>query len=907
MREKKHLNGAWDFQIDPLDKGETEDWYRERLKEAKEVIVPHIWQSGEEGLVNYCGTAWYQRKFFVEELHQTKDLYLCFEAVDFHARVWVNGKFAGEHEGGFTPFEFNVTDHLIDGENLVTVRVYDPEDNAEIPIGKQGSWYTRVSGIWQRVYLEERSRTFIESVFITPNLDREEADVFVKLNKKPDQPASFTFTVTNHLDTETVVHEGIEKVNDKTLSFNLPIKDPILWEPENPHLYDLSIRLTSDKGEEDRKTETFGMREVAYQEGKILFNRKELFLRGALDQAFYPDTIYTAPSDEFIQKEIRLAKEMGFNMLRKHIKIEIPRYLYWADRMGLFIWEEPPNYVKWTKQGRDRFTNDLVSMVKRDYNHPSILIWSLYNEEWGLEWDLANDKEKQSHVEKLYDEIKTLDSSRLICDNSGWRHVKTDINDYHRYFVAPDQIDAWQQDLDEFIVGDPGKNFVDGRESNREPIIVSEFGIWGLPGVKKLEEYYQGQPWWFINQGDNTHKADYKSPLTAEKNFQNYGLNKTFNSFEELAVSSQKRMFRGIKSIIEEMRKRPAIKGYIVTEFTDIEWETNGWLDYLRNPKEGFERLIDFNGDLVVMLDNVNHNLWCNEQASWDVVISNHRLCNRRGVVTWELSGTELSGEIPVSLQGDDYIRLEQAITFNVPEIKKSDFYKIKLELLIDGETVAENYEELTISVKEKADNISVYPYSMDERFVRSLEENGFQIKNEFHDAGIVITSNFDKNVEEFAHHGGEVIFLAEEGDQLAAKGSFTFRHLPEGESWQRTASFNFVNQNEFPDIPLRKEMGWEVEGIIPRYIIPLSAYHKEGGTTGRTVYMFGNSGLPKSADILSGYFEGWIGQGGASMIKKQAGKGRLTLTTWQVLNHYNNHPIATQIVNHLIKTAGKA
>lgn len=905
MRERWNLNGEWGFQIDPLDQGETENWFHDSLNQANEVTVPHIWQREGGAFVDYYGSAWYQRRIMINELDSKKDLHLCFEAVDFLTRVWMNGNFVGEHEGGFTPFEFNVTDKMVHGENTLTVKVFDPEDNAEIPIGKQGSWYTRVSGIWQNVYLEERSKVFINEVFVTPNLESNEANVLVELNKETSKRVNLQYTVTHHLESQTHIVKGVEVIRDKQLKFNIPIKDPILWEAENPHLYDLTISLGSEEGE-DRKIVTFGMREVSYQDGKILLNGEELFLRGALDQAFYPDTIYTAPSDEFIQKEIRLAKEMGFNMLRKHIKIEIPRYLYWADRMGLFIWEEPPNYVKWTKQGRDRFTKELVSMVIRDYNHPSILIWSLYNEEWGLEWDLANDKEKQSHVELLYDQIKTLDSSRLICDNSGWTHVRTDINDYHRYFVAPDQVDAWKHDLDEFIVGDPGKNFVEGRESKSEPIIVSEFGVWGLPSVKKLKEYYKGEPWWFINQGDNTHKEDYKSPLTAEENFQNYGLNKVFNSFEELAVYSQKRMFRGIKSIIEEMRKRPAIKGYIVTEFTDIEWETNGWLDYLRNPKEGFESLKDFNGDLVVMLDNVNHNLWCGEQVSWNVLISNHRLCGKSGVVTWSLSGTDLSGVIPVNLKGDAYIRLDKAITFIIPDIKKSDFYKVKLELQIDGKTIAENYEELTISVKEKIDKVSVHPYSLDEEFVRSLEENGFHIKNQFDESRIVITNNFDKNVEDFAHNGGQVIFLAEEGDQLGAKGSFTFRHLPEGESWQRTASFNFVNLNEFRGIPLQKEMGWEVEALHPRYIIPFSNYYKEGGTTGRTVYMFGNSGLPKSAEILSGYFEGWVGQGGASMIKKRVGKGSLTLTTWQVLNHYNKHPIATQLVNHIIKAAIK-
>ncbi|RWZ54504.1 glycoside hydrolase family 2 [Halobacillus fulvus] len=903
MRERQDLNGEWSFQIDPLDVGETDDWCCKTLKEARTVEVPHIWQRGEEKLVDYCGTAWYQRSFSLQDRHLDKDAYLCFEAVDYHARIWVNGYFVGENEGGFTPFEFKVTDFLRDHENVVTVRVYDPEDNAEIPIGKQGSWYTRVSGIWQNVYLEERSRTFIQRVFVTPNLEREEAELSIQLNEKPNIPASYRLTVTNHQSEEVIVQESVQGVDEETFTFSVNIPNPVLWEPDHPHLYDLTVSLVTDEGE-DHKQETFGMRDVSYKEGRIYLNGKEIFLRGALDQAFYPDTIYTAPSDEYIQNEIRLAKEMGFNMLRKHIKIEIPRYLYWADRMGLLLWEEPPNYVKWTKQGQDRFTDDLVSMIERDYNHPSIIVWSLYNEEWGLEWDLENDKEKQDHVEELYDQIKKLDPSRLICDNSGWRHVKTDLNDYHRYFVAPDQIEAWRQDLDEFMVGNPGANFVTGKEANQEPIIVSEFGIWGLPSVKKLEDFYQGRPWWFINQGDDTHKEDYKSPLTAEKNFERFGLDKIFGSYEELAIYSQKRFFRGIKSIIEEMRKRPSIQGYVVTEFTDIEWETNGWLDYMRNPKEGFERLKDFNGELAIMLDNVTHNLWSGEQTSWDLVISNHGLRGGEGVLTWQLSGTDLTGTVPIRLEGSRYIRLEKAISLTAPDVESSGFYEVKLALEIDGETVAVNEEELTLSVKEKVDSLKVCPYLMADSFVHSLQENGYQITKDIEEAQLVITDHYDAHVEAFVRKGGPGVFLAEAGDELEAKGTFTFRHLPEEESWKRTSSFNFVDAEEFPDVPLHKEMGWEVAELLPRYILPFSDYYKQGGTTGRTVYMFGNSELPQSADILSGYFEGWIGQAGGSMIRKRVGKGSLILTTWQLLKHYHYHPIATQVVDQLIKNA---
>jgi hypothetical protein len=902
MRQKWDLNGTWQFQLDPQDKGERDDWYLVGLQQSMDITVPHIWQSEGNECVTYNGAAWYTRTFPVTNLNEQKKLIICFGAVDFYARVWLNGQYVGEHEGGFTPFEFEVTNAVKLGANKLTVRVYDPEDNAEIPIGKQGSWYTRVSGIWQDVYLEERSSVFIDSVFIMPNVEKQETVVKVGLKGEKLNDTELFYKLRNHLGNTDVIASGMCTSESQTVEFTVSIEDPVLWGPDNPHLYEIELNIEGVHGK-DTVVETFGMRSISYQDGKIYLNGKQLFIRGALDQAFYPDTIYTAPSDEWIQNEILLAKEMGFNLLRKHIKVEIPRYLYWADRMGLLIWEEPPNYVKWSAQGRSRFKNELMNMMKRDYNHPSIIIWSIYNEEWGLEWDLANDKEKQRHVEALYAEVKNFDPTRLVCDNSGWTHVKTDINDYHRYFVAPEQDKAWQKDLDEHITGNPNRNFVNGYESNNEPIIVSEFGVWGLPSKDKLYEYYKGEPWWFENQGDDTHKADFKNPKTADQNFEKYRLDKLFGSFEGLAVSSQKRMVRAVKSIIEEMRKRPAISGYVVTEFTDIEWETNGWLDYLRNPKEGFDSLKDFNGELVVMADNIKHNLWTGEHQEWDIIISNHGSQSINGIVKWEITGTDVSGEIPIQTEGKAAISLPRAIVFSAPHVESSNFYELKLLIIENGQILAKNTEELTISIQQKVDRSIVYPYKMSNEFIGSLRENNFDIKQFFDEAKVVITNHLDSSVQDFARNGGHVIFLAEEGDQLTNKGQFTFRHLPEGESWNRTSSFNFLDTNKFPNIPLRKEMGWEMAELIPNYIVPFSNYDKIGGTTGRIVYMFGNSRLAEAVELVSGYFEGWIGQVGGSFFIQEVGKGNITLTTWQLIDHYGKHPIATQVLNKLIQS----
>jgi len=903
MREKLSLNGRWSFQIDRKDEGERLGWHNgNALPAGSEVEVPHIWQTEAEH-VHYCGTAWYEKSFAIDVLPEGKRSYLHFGAVDFQARVWLNGTFIGEHEGGFTPFEFDVTDYLKEGLNSLCVRVFDPQDNAEIPIGKQGSWYTRISGIWQEVYLETRSASFIKHVHVQPNIDDSSIQAAVTVIGEQAAELQIEYTITEHLNPEQVVGSFTSELPAGKAVHTISLPNAKLWSPEQPQLYDITATIKDGEGAiVDQYGTYFGMREIRFAEGQLLLNHKPIFVRGALDQAFYPDTIYIAPSDEWIKNEIELAKGMGFNLLRKHIKVEIPRYLYWADRMGMLIWAEPPNFVKWTAQSRARFVSELRGMIERDYNRPSILIWSLYNEEWGLEWDLANDVEKQEHVKALYAEVKELDPTRLICDNSGWIHVQTDINDYHRYFSVPEQIDEWRDDIDRYMAGTPEQNFVKGYAPQGQPIIISEFGVWGLPSVKKLLEYYGSEPSWFANLGDDTHREDFKMPLNAFAKIEKYQLDRIFGDMENLSAHSQKRMFRAVKSLIEEMRKREAINGYVVTEFTDIEWETNGWLDYTRSLKAGFEHASDFNGELIVMVDKENRNLWSGEEQCWDIVISNHGLHEMKGTVEWEIAGTGLKGSVPVNAGNDAFVKLSGAIRFSAPQSAKSDFYTLNLSLIIDGKAAAKNEYELTVSPKQEAAAIRVCAYGMDNAFRSTLMSNGLVLTDNLLDAEAVITSTLDTAVLDYYRNGGHVVFLAEEGDRLSAKGQFTFRQLIQGESWDRTSSFNYADPSFFEGVPLNAMMGWEMEGLYPEFIIPFSNYNKLGGTIGRVVYMFGNEGITESSEIIAGYFQGWIGQAGGSLIVQKSAEGSLILTTWKLKGQYGTHPIATGIVNALIE-----
>jgi len=679
-----------------------------------------------------------------------------------------------------------------------------------------------------------------------------------------------------------------------------------LWSPEQPYLYEIQITVKAD-GQTDKFTSVFGCRKVEFVEGKIHLNHKPVYIRGTLDQAFYPETIYTAPSLNYIKREISLAKQMGFNLLRKHIKVEVPEYLYWADRLGMLIWAEPPNYVKWTKLATERFTKGLREMVERDYNHPSIIIWSVYNEEWGLEWDLEFDQAKQEHVSALFSKVKEWDRTRLICDNSGWTHLKTDINDHHRYFVAPDQLNAWKQDLDEYVIGKPDKNFVKGYRAGEEPIIVSEFGVWGLPEVSKLKEFYNGnEPWWFVNQGEETHQDDYKKPVTLFENFNSYGISDCFKDPDYLAKRSQKRMVRAVKSLIEEMRKRPAIAGYVITEFTDIEWEANGWLDYLREPKEDFDKLIHFNGANCIMADLPKRNYQSGEKTAWDIFIVLDVPSSSEVTLKWNIESNDKileKGERNVHLDGQTFVHLKDAIELVAPNVQGAVSALLNIEFWTEEGQIAANYEELTITgqkafVQNLPYNVFIQHPSNELR--HSLSACGAIIKETAMDAEVILTNHLDRDTIGYVRDGGKVIFLAEEGDHIEEKGEYSFRQLDLGESWARASSMNYVNTSWLQELPIHPEMGWEFEGLFPDYVIPFKDYKKVGKK--RTVHMFGNPSLAESAEVISGYFQGWLGQNGGSVLLQRNGEGVILTITWKLASQIKQNPIALLILNHFIE-----
>ncbi len=894
-----NLSGKWKFKTDPKGVGKYEQWYINGF-EGQEFTIPAVWQSYSKELSDYTGYAWYSKDFDLD-IEANNRVFIKFDAVDYIADVWFNGQFIGSHEGGYVPFKLEVTELITSGKNLLVVRVFDPENNEEIPHGKQGSWYTRVSGIWQDVSLVKYRKSFIENVFIRPDVDLEEVsfDIDVDSVDRIEDPIL-------QIDVYTAEQDDLVSSSEFALrneNYKLSIPEVKLWEPENPNLYDVVVTLRDGGQFIDQFKTYFGMRKVETRDGKIFLNDKPLYIRGALDQAFWPETIYRADSEDMIKDEIKKAKDMGFNLLRKHIKAEDPRYLYWADKMGILIWAEPANYARWTPQAKKRFKKEFTDMVNRDYNHPAIIIWSIYNEEWGLEWKLKENREMQDWVKDFYDHAKGLDDSRLICDNSGWAHVKTDLNDHHRYFAVPENYREWNQDLDKYVISQPDKNFVDGCTANQEPLIVSEFGIWGLPELDTSIKEEQ-QPGWF---GGNARifSEDFKIPANALKNFHKYQLDKVFPDFNQLALATQEREYRGVKYLFEEMRKREEISGYVVTELTDIEWETNGFLKYDRSLKSFSDRVNRFNGAINVMLDIEERNLWTGDRFTAVPYIVNNTGQDFNGTLNWKLANTDINGSIEVDVKPYSVTKITDDIVFNLPSMNNSCSYNFDYNLIKEGEEITKNSEELTITSPDKVISSvqEIFTCGLSDEFKEKLAANEY-ILNSLIDAGsstrnesksaqidsgsstaerICLSSKLNKEMLEYIDRGGKAIFLAEKGSDILEKGLLNFKKLTDGESWNRAASFNFIDTGIFGDLPIQKISGWEMADLYPSYVI-------------------NNLDDLNYVRIIAGMFSGWIGKFSPTILELRHGKGHLIVCTLKLMEQYNKQPIGTMLLNRMVE-----
>ncbi len=537
------LNGDW--QYEETNKTNIDNKFLKAKKFKEKIIVPFCRESELSGInrKGFIKSAWYKKEFTIPKSWGKKNVRLHFGAVDWHARVWINGALAGKHKGGQASFAFDITKYLKKGKNKIIVNAFDDTRSGIQASGKQSDklesyacFYTRVTGIWQSVWLEAVGKTYIDNFKITPDPDNKCFHVETLIN---GCTKNITFSA-QVLDGAKTVSKAKAKAGTIT-RFTVPLKKQKLWSIQNPYLYNLQFELTEKKKSIDKVKSYFGQRKVEVRGKNVLINGKKVFQRLVLDQGFYPDGIWTAPSDAALVKDIKLSMAAGFNGARLHQKVFEARFLYHADKLGYIVWGE---YSNWGMDHKDEAAklpaiNEWIEIVRRDYNHPSIVGWCPYNETPKEAAEVQNATVRLS---------KELDPTRPVIDTSGWYHStsETDIYDSHDYDQNPV---TFKKRWDSTVLDKQHNNPADEAWAPEKPFFVSEYGGIGWYGNDK-------SAWGYGN-----------SPKTIEEFYERH------------------------EGLTNALLDNPGMFGFCYTQLTDVEQEQNGIYTYDRKPKFDIKKI----------------------------------------------------------------------------------------------------------------------------------------------------------------------------------------------------------------------------------------------------------------------------------------------------------------------------
>ncbi len=581
-REKwTNLNGEWEFAFDDHNQGVKDRWYMDKDYDLK-IQVPFVYQCQRSGIhdTKQHPVVWY-RKTLDSGTCEGRTI-LHFGAVDYKADVWVNGQHVGSHEGGHVPFSFEITEALLDGENAIVVRAEDYPFNLDLPRGKQfwkerseSIFYTPSTGIWQTVWLENLGQAFVEKVHLTPDLDSKAilmeytiSDTIHRLERiggrtfgrksQEGLKLGVTISLRGKIFVKDLMDLGTTKGKrtfylDQGITLDWNSNEQWTWSPDRPVLFDMYLELYSGDQLVDEVKTYFGMRKVSIKDGVFLLNNHPFYQKLILDQGYWEESLLTPPDDQALIKDIELAKAMGFNGARKHQKIEDPRFLYHADRLGFLVWGEMANAYTYTKEYVPRMMAEWTQMIDRDYSHPSIVAWTPLNESWGVE-NIMNCKDQQAHAASMYYLTKSLDQTRPVISNDGWEHAKTDLVTIHDYDASKDILKGRYKDVETALSVRPaGKTIMaSGWDYEGQPLLVTEFG------------------------GISFAKSDWEG----------WGYSSAVNDDDFLAR---------YEAVVSGLLESPAIQGFCYTQLTDVEQEINGLLTYDRKPKVDLAKIRKIN------------------------------------------------------------------------------------------------------------------------------------------------------------------------------------------------------------------------------------------------------------------------------------------------------------------------
>ncbi|MBN1293686.1 MAG: hypothetical protein JXB48_17730 [Candidatus Latescibacteria bacterium] len=964
-REIISLNGPWEIQFDHDNSGKEKGLLTdESITFGRTTDVPSTWNCIEP---EYEGVAFYRKRFTVQPEFKDKKIRLRFGAVNYFAEVSLNGMVIGAHEGGYTPFEFDITGSVrFDTENILTVRVVDPPNDGsgraidgirhmEIPSGKE-SWYVNFSGIWQNVELVVTNRTYIEDMIVIPNIEKNSVRVRLTVQSDTVGNGEIVFCVSDLTDSQILVSDQritcIDEGHNLMIA-DLPLENFDYWEPDNPVLYKLTVTLKIDDSFIDSLSERFGMRGFELKDNFFHLNGRKIILKGLLHQQQYPKNLAYPASRAEARRIVRLLKDGGWNIIRIHIRPTTPEFLEVCDEEGMLIFEEPAiGWIVDSEKLEERTLTEVRDMVKRDRNHPSVVMWGILNESGvrgapdilgrtKMYWN-KSDMGVQRLKPKLARAIRELDGSRIISDDSGAvtcnyyppeSFEPVNYYDNHLYMSYPLSHAGFEvfRNLgkpEDFFRSHQFENFeINHRIGGGSPeklYMQSEFGCGGVPLWPEVLKYYDSEPG--IMYRDETVYRRIDGIL---RDYYDRELTGVFDSYEDALIETQKVQAISARRMIEALRANKLCAGYVFTQLHDNDYECNaGILDPLFRPKRVYEAAQEANRPLRVALETWERTVFPGGTFNIAVTVINDAGFN--GELTLALTTTNPAGDVikeeKIPFEAQDGV--QDVHTFEITTGNKEGSYSTRAELY-DGENLLDSAEYTNYVIPPVGDPVelkSINLISFKGKVRSWFDTHG--IPSDSADPDLYIIEPTDKKqindarianvLKKVKENGADVLFLGlpliclsdadEELQELRDSGKYVCWCSPT-EFESDVFDFDIPYYDSKPRFvgPYHYFKKHPVfESLVPGHVLddrfagimPLTSVRIEGAVT-----IGGSFGTPIGYHFkIRGCEHARDPRYGTDLAIVPYGKGRLIISTYRIAENLGKDPVADRLLWNMLK-----